>query len=114
MAKGEPMKAALFALWLSVVAAHGQLASWYGDELRGRPMANGKPFNPSALTCASWRYPLGTRLRVSYGTRWVVVTVTDRGPNRRFKKRVIDLSHASFKRLADPKLGLIEVKIEKL
>lgn len=77
-------------------------------------MANGKPFNPAALTCASWKYPLGTRLVVSHRGRSVTVVVTDRGPNRRFPSRVIDLSEAAFKRIADPRVGLVEVTIKKL
>lgn len=91
-------------------------ASWYGDELRGRPMANGQPFNPNALTCASWDFPLGTRLHVTHGSRTVVVTVTDRGPAKRLVKkgRRLDLSRAAFARLADPKLGLIRVEVIRL
>lgn len=108
------LKSILLALFLSGVALHGGQASWYGDELAGRPMANGQPFNPAALTCASWGYPLGTHLRVSHKRNSVEVIVADRGPNKRHKARVIDLSRAAFKRLADPKVGLIEVKIEKL
>lgn len=87
------------------------IASWYGEDHRGLLMANGKPFDPDKLTCASWHYPFGTRLRVSYAGRSVVVTVTDRGPNKRLK-REIDLSRAAFRRLANEKLGLIEVKVD--
>jgi rare lipoprotein A len=88
-------------------------SSWYGDECKGKPMANGKPFNPSALTCASWDYPLGTKLRVTHGKRFVVVMVTDRGPAKRLYKqgRKLDLSREAFRRLAPLKLGLIRVDI---
>jgi rare lipoprotein A len=89
-------------------------ASWYGDELRGRPMANGKPFNPDLPTCATWHWPMGTRLRVSAGTRSVVVTVTDRGPNRRFPDRIIDLSRSAFAQLAHPDVGIIDVTVTPL
>lgn len=89
------------------------IASWYGEPHRGKLQANGKPFNPDALTCASWDYPLGTRLKVSLGSRSVIVTVTDRGPAKRLN-RAIDLSRAAFARLADPDAGLIQVTIEKL
>ena len=41
------------------------LASWYGEELRGKLMANGKRFDPDKLTAASWFYPLGTRVPLS-------------------------------------------------
>jgi len=90
-------------------------ASWYGEEHRGLPMANGKPFNPDRLTAASWFYPLGTRVVVTHADRSVVVEITDRGPAKRLVKegRKIDLSRAAFAKLADPDLGLIEVIIEK-
>lgn len=74
-------------------------------------MANGKPFDKNQLTCASWNYPLGTKLTVTHGEKSVQVTVTDRGPNKRLKGRIIDLSQAAFQELADPKLGLISVRI---
>lgn len=90
-------------------------ASWYGEEHRGKLMANGCPFNPDALTAASWFYPLGTRIRVTSGDTSVVVVITDRGPAKRLVRqgRVIDLSAAAFRRLAGPELGLIEVTIMK-
>lgn len=91
-------------------------ASWYGEELRGKPMANGKPFNPDAYTCASWDYPLGTTLMVTHGDRFVIVTVTDRGPSRELYKkgRRLDLSLAAFRELAATRYGVIEVEIEEL
>jgi len=94
-------------------------ASWYGEELRGRLMANGKPFNPDKLTAASWFYPLGTRVRVTMRSpesepRSVLVTITDRGPAKRLVEqgRVIDLGFAAFRKLAEPDLGLVEVTVE--
>jgi len=94
-------------------------ASWYGEELRGNLMANGKPFDPGKLTAASWFYPLGTRVRVTirspeFETRSVLVTITDRGPAKRLVRqgRVIDLGFAAFQRIAEPDLGLVEVTVE--
>ena len=94
-------------------------ASWYGEELRGRLMANGKRFDPDKLTAASWFYPLGTRVRVTirspeFEPRSVLVTITDRGPAKRLVEqgRVIDLGFAAFQRLAQPDLGLVEVTVE--
>jgi rare lipoprotein A len=106
--------AALFVL-CCLTGNATDVASWYGDEHRGLPMANGKPFNPDKLTAASWFYPLGTRVVVAHAGRSVVVEVTDRGPARRLVKegRKIDLSHAAFAKLADPDLGLIDVTINK-
>ena len=90
------------------------VASWYGEEHRGKTMANGRPFDPDKLTCASWFYPFGTRLEVRHSDRSVIVTVTDRGPAKRLvrkENRIVDLSRAAFARLADTKLGLINVKL---
>lgn len=81
-------------------------------------MANGKALDDTKLTCASWFYPFGTRLRVtaSRNNRSVVVVVSDRGPAKRLvqKGRIIDLSQAAFEALADLKLGVILVKTEVL
>lgn len=93
------------------VNLRAETASWYGEEHRGKLMANGRPFNPNALTAASWFYPLGTRVRVTSGDSSVVFIITDRGPARRLVRqgRVIDLSAAAFRRLARAELGLVEV-----
>ncbi|EIQ01128.1 lipoprotein [Opitutaceae bacterium TAV1] len=110
--------AATFALLLVTALADptplAGKASWYGEEHAGRPMANGKPFDPGALTCASWHFPLGIRIEVRHAGRKVTVVVTDRGPGRRFPDRVVDLSRAAFARLADPDVGLIEVTVAPL
>ena len=95
------------------------LASWYGDEHRGKPMANGQKFDPDQMTAASWFYPLGTRVRVTVASpsaplRSVVVTITDRGPAKDLVRdgRIIDLARAAFKAIADADLGLISVVLE--
>jgi len=121
----------LCCAFVSVVlsTAHAELtsksqkgfASWYGEELRGKLMANGKPFDPDKLTAASWFYPLGTRVRVTvsspyFETRSVLVTITDRGPAKSLVRqgRVIDLGRAAFQRLAEPDLGLVEVTVRPI
>ena len=88
------------------------VASWYGEEHRGKLMANGRRFNPDKFTAASWFYPLGTKVAVTLASasqprRSVVVTITDRGPAKELVRdgRIIDLSHAPFRRLAPPRLG---------
>jgi rare lipoprotein A len=95
------------------------VASWYGEEHRGRLMANGKRFNPDKLTAASWFYPLGAKVRVilnSKNPRSVLVTITDRGPAKDLVRdgRIIDLTHAAFKRLGHPAAGLVGVRVEPL
>jgi len=93
-------------------------ASWYGEEHRGKLMANGKRFNPDKCTAASWFYPLGTRVRVTLNVpaqppRSVLVTITDRGPAHQFVRggRIIDLAHAAFRQIAHPSLGLAPVTL---
>lgn len=106
------MKLAGWLVMLVCVTARAGTASWYGDELRGRTMANGRPFLPERLTCAHWDYPLGTVLlvtRVDTG-RAIRVVVTDRGPHRRLR-REIDLSRAAFARLAPLRIGLLRVTV---
>lgn len=110
-----------------VVSAHAEgpaqpkqgFASWYGEEHRGKLMANGHKFDPDKMTAASWFYPLGTRVRVTvsspeFEARTVTVTVTDRGPAKRLvdQGRVIDLAHGAFEKIAHPNLGLITVLVE--
>jgi len=122
------MKRTLLAFICAMVAtsalAAGRaptVASWYGEDHRGRLMANGQPFDPDKFTAASWFYPLGTTVRVTLKSSSrinspppsVLVTITDRGPARRLVRqgRKIDLAAAAFKQLAHPDLGLIEVTI---
>src|SRR4051812_18485840 len=99
------------------IASKGE-ASWYGEEHRGKLMANGRKFDPDKLTAASWFYPLGSKVRVArhfpgHKTRSVVVTVTDRGPARDLVEngRIIDLTYAAFKQLRNPDWGLVPVVI---
>jgi len=94
------------------------VASWYGEEHRGKIMANGKKFNPDNFTAASWFYPLGAKVRVTVNSpaqprRSVLVTITDRGPERELVRagRIIDLSRSAFKRLAPEDWGLAVVRI---
>ena len=100
-------------------AAQSGAASWYGEEHRGRLMANGTPFDPDKLTAASWAYPLGAKVRVeladgAHVRRVVLVTITDRGPawDLVHKGRVIDLSLAAFRELSSPDLGLVAVMVK--
>ena len=64
-------------------------ASYYGSE-SGARTASGARYNPMGMTAAHRSLPFGTKLRVTHGSRSVVVTVNDRGPFVR--GRVLDLS----------------------
>jgi rare lipoprotein A len=85
--------------WLNANASLGRsagsgrsfsgVASYYGSE-SGSRTASGQRFNQNAMTAAHRSLPFGTKLRVSHGSRSVVVTVNDRGPF--IRGRVLDLS----------------------
>ena len=47
---------------------------------QGSHTANGEKFNPSGYTAAHRTLPFGTKLRVHYNGRSVVVRINDRGP----------------------------------
>jgi len=89
------------------------VASWYGAAHQGKLMANGKPFNRHALTAAMWDVPFGTKYRVTYGSKSVVVTITDRGPARRLH-RVIDLSEAAAVKIGMKQAGVGKVCLVRL
>ena len=87
------------------------MASWYGKELLGTKMANGRRFNMYAFTAAHRTLPLGTVLRV-YNPRnkaAVHVTITDRGPYVR--GRILDLSYAAAHKLDLIKRGVEHVEL---
>ena len=73
------------------------LASYYGRELEGQPMADGRPFDADGYTAAHKSLPFGTKLEVSYEGESVRVTVTDRGPY--VAGRDLDLSLAAAQKI---------------
>ena len=94
---------------------HGK-ASWYGEKYHGRKMANGKPFDMYAFTCAATsEFALGEKLKVTNvkNGKSVIVTVTDRGPFARYG-RTLDLSYSAFKEIASTATGVIKTTIERL
>lgn len=115
-AAGAIVVLAFFAVFLwsqPVWAAECGTASWYGEAHHGRTMANGKPFNMRALTAASNSLRLGSRARVTYGKKSVTVTITDTGGFGKYG-RVIDLSKASFAKLANTDKGIIRVCVTRV
>jgi rare lipoprotein A len=78
-----------------LTASYYTLASCLREGTSGI-MANGRRLNDNDLTCASWDYRFGTRLRVTncHNGKSVVVVVTDRGPAKRLYRKgcVVDLS----------------------
>lgn len=96
----------LAALASPMAATEAGGASWYRDT----QTASGERYDPDALTCAHRRQPFGTRLRVTHRDRSVVVQVNDRGPY--IKGRIVDLTPAAFRKLAQLDRGVVTVTVE--
>ena len=92
------------------------IASYYGERYRNRPTASHHKnwkysyFNPDHLTAAHKTLPFGTKLKVSYKGKSVIVVITDRGPF--VKNRTLDLSKAAFEKLENCRVGILKVKVE--
>lgn len=104
---------ALIGLFLFVGPAHSAIASWYdcakpGECSRHKITASGEKFNPNALTAAHKTLPFGTKVRVTYKGKSVVVRINDRGPF--IRGRTIDLSRAAARKIGCA--GVCKVKIE--
>jgi rare lipoprotein A len=82
------------------------LVTFYGTE-SGNRTANGEHFDGSSLTAAHRSLPFGTRLRVSYKGKSVVVRINDRGPAA-WTGKDLDLSQAAFHKLAPLRQGVIK------
>jgi rare lipoprotein A len=94
--------AAAFLIAAPTTYSHATIASWYdcakpGECSKRKITANGEKFNPNALTAAHRSLPFGTKVRVTYKGRSVVVRINDRGPF--IKGRHIDLSRAAARKI---------------
>ncbi|MBN2647212.1 MAG: septal ring lytic transglycosylase RlpA family protein [Thiotrichales bacterium] len=89
-------------------------ASFYASSMKRTRTASGALYHPQLKTAAHRSLPFGTRLKVTHlkNGKSVVVVVNDRGPF--VKGRVIDLSQAAFRSLAQLSEGVVRVKIEVL
>lgn len=87
------------------------LASWYKY---GTVTANGERFNPDGLTAAHKKFPFGTILLLTHGTRSTIVRINDRGPH--IKGRELDLSKGAAEALGCIDMGTcrVNMKIVKL
>ena len=108
---------------LLAVSCSAETASWYSVESckregtwrkYGGRMANGKIFDDTKLTCASWDYPFGTKLKITNteNGKSVIVEVTDRGPAKSLyrKGRTVDLSKEAFSVIASLNRGIINIR----
>lgn len=75
------------------------MASWYGNELRGRKTAIGERFNPDGITAAHRTLPLPSYVEVTAldTGKTILVRVNDRGPYH--GNRLIDLSLGAARQL---------------
>jgi rare lipoprotein A len=95
----------------SAAPIHARSATYYHPSLKGRRMANGQRYNPNAMTAASNKYPLGSRVKVTNrrNGKSVTVKITDRCGNC-----YIDLSPAAFKRLGALSKGRLSITTRRV
>ncbi len=76
------------------------VASWYGKDFHGRPMANGDIYDMHAATIAHKEIPLGTKVELKNTDTGEMVraVVTDRGPY--IEGRDVDLSYGLAQKLS--------------
>lgn len=90
-------------------------ASYYGhgDGFHGRRTASGQIFDKNKLTCAFHKVKLGKKVKVINlaNGKEVICLVNDTGAFDRKYGRLIDLSYGSFKKIGDPHLGILKVKV---
>lgn len=77
----------------------GQAAIYDAGRFAGRPMANGRPFDPAQPVAAHRHLPFGTRAEVTnlLNGRRTTVVIADRGPFT--PGRIIDLSPRSAREI---------------
>jgi rare lipoprotein A len=88
------------------------LASWYGDDFRGRYTANGEVFDADGISAAHTTLPLPSYVRVTNlnNGRSLIVRVNDRGPYH--GDRIIDVSGRAAQLLGFRERGTAPVRVE--
>ena len=89
------------------------VASWYGANHAGKPMANGRPYDMYADTAAHRTLPMGTKLNLTNPAngRSATVEVTDRGPF--IQGRNLDVSYGVARKLGMVDQGVAKLRMEK-
>lgn len=103
-------------LFVAMPEANATIASWYdcakpGECSKSKRTANGEKFNPNALTAAHKTLPFGTKVRITYKGRSVVVRINDRGPF--IKGRHIDLSRAAARKIGCHGVCKVQIAVIK-
>lgn len=91
------------------------LMSWYSVKTNGgTETASGERFKNEGLTAAHRKLSFGTRVRVTNlrNGKSEIVRITDRGPF--IKKRIIDVSIGTARRLGFVDAGVVKCKVEVL
>jgi rare lipoprotein A len=106
----------LFLFNVPTADASKVTASWYdcakpGECSKSKITASGEKFNPNALTAAHKTLPFGTRVKVTYKGKSVIVRINDRGPF--IKGRSIDLSRAAAKKIGCKGVCVVTIKVLK-
>lgn len=101
--------AACLILFTVPASASKMVASWYGPGFHGKRTASGERFNQNALTAAHKSLPFGTKLRVTYKGRSIIVRVNDRGPFT--KGRHLDLSKEAARKIGCKGVCTVKVSV---
>ncbi|HVA12860.1 MAG TPA: septal ring lytic transglycosylase RlpA family protein [Stellaceae bacterium] len=90
------------------------IASWYGEQFRGKYTANGEIFDLNALTAAHRTLPMPSIVRVTNleNGRSIELRVNDRGPYAR--GRIIDVSRRAAQLLGFEGQGTAKVRVQIL
>ena len=107
----------VYAYPLQGTASYYTRRSCRREGTSGVRTASRERYNENALTCAIRNKALfGRYLKITNlaNGKSVIVRVNDFGPNRRLfrRGRIVDLSKAAFCKIANPKKGVIKVKIK--
>jgi rare lipoprotein A len=89
-------------------------ASWYGDELEGRPTANGETFVAAGISGAHKTLPMPSYVEVTAldTGKTIIVRLNDRGPFA--NDRLIDLSAGAARELGIMGQGVSGVRVRKI
>lgn len=90
------------------LSANAANVSWYGKDFNGRLTASGERFNMNDLTAASKFLQFGTKVRLTYNGKNVIVRINDRGPYVR--GRELDISKRAAQELNCD--GVCDMKME--
>jgi rare lipoprotein A len=100
----------------TLLAQETGIAEVYSSELKGKQTSSGSFYNPNLYTAAHKMHAMGTQLKVTRtdenARRWVIVTVTDRGPF--VSGHIVALSKAAGERLGMDERSTATVIVEAI